>query len=417
MRVSMWWKSNYGTEPLEIDLPEEWQVTRVGLNAPPPFSDAEIEEAIRNPIGCRPLREEVRDHRTVCIAVDDLTKPTEAYRSVPVIIDELLTGGIRGEDIYFVISTGTHRPGTLDDHRKKLGPDIAGRFRVYNHNPYQNNEYIGETRAGTKVYINALFLAADYKIGVGMLMPHNLAGFSGGGKIVMPGLASVDAVEVNHRSTLRGLAGRIGTLEGNMVREDIDEAAAKAGLDFIVNSVHGEDGRTVRVFAGKPRDAYAIAVREAQKVYACDVSYQNDIGIFNAFPRDTWFLLSLSSMDVWSTREPERAVVREGGTIVIINYCAEGAGEHGLHTKGMKHYVKRDQHGTFREILAGRDLIFLSPNLHRGIIADYYDKEAALCATWSEVLSLLRKKHGGTARVSVFPCGTLQMDRVVLAAT
>jgi nickel-dependent lactate racemase len=248
-------------------------------------------------------------------------------------------------------------------------------------------------------------------------MPHNLAGFSGGGKIVMPGLGSIDAVEANHRGTLKGLSGRIGVLEGNQVRADIEEAAERAGLNFIVNSVHGEDGATVQVFAGDPRETYAEAVARAQQVYACDVVYGEDVGVFNAFPRDNWFLLSLSSMDVWSSREASRAIVRPGGTIVVINHCTEGAGEHGLHTKGMKHYVMRDEHGTFRQILADRDLIVLSPNLHPGIVKDYYRKPVALCPTWPDVRTLLERKHGARATVSVFPCGTLQMDRAVLEST
>ena len=99
---------------------------------------------------------------------------------------------------------------------------------------------------------------------------------------------------------------------------------------------------------------------------------------------------------------------------MIVNHCSEGAGEHGLHGKGMKHYVMRDEHGTFRDILADRELIFFSPNLHSGVIRDYYRKDVGLAATWDEVVRRLRVKHGGTARVVVFPCGALQMDRAVL---
>ena len=410
----MWWKSNYGNEPLEIDFPDGWQVSRIGLNDAQPLTDEELRDGVRHPIGAKPLAEQVRGRRDVCIAIDDLTKPTEAWRTAPIVIEELKRGGIAADDIFFLVSLGTHRALTLDDFRKKLGPDIPRRHRIYNHNAYQNNTVIGETTRGLPIAVNALFLAADYRIGIGMLMPHNLAGFSGGGKIVMPGLASIDAIEANHRSTLRGLAGRIGVLEGNQVRADIDEAAGQANLDFIVNSVHGEDGRTVKLFCGDHRTAFRQAVEEAQRVYACDVSYNADVGVFNAYPRDNWFLLSLSSMDVWSSRDEDRQVVRPGGTIVIINHCSEGAGEHGLHTKGMKHYVMRDEHGTFRQILEGRELIFFSPNLHDGIVRDYYRKPASVCHSWSDVRTTLARRHGDTVTVSVFPCGTLQMDRAVL---
>lgn len=415
-RVQMWWKSIEGPEPIEIDFPGSWDVRRIGLNAPGPMSDEEIAAAIRRPATGARLADRVRGRRDVCIAVDDLTKPTEAWRTAPIVVEELQRGGIDPDDIYFVISLGTHRALSLQDFRRKLGPALPMRHRIYNHSPYQNNRAIGRTSNGQPIEVNRFFLEAGYRIGIGMLMPHNLAGFSGGGKIVMPGLGSIDAVEANHRSTLKGLAGRIGVLEGNQVRADIEEAAERAGLDFIVNSVHGEDGATVQLFAGDPRDTYEAAVARAQQVYACDVAYGQDVGVFNAFPRDNWFLLSLSSMDVWSSRDEAHAIVRRGGTIVIINHCTEGAGEHGLHTKGMKHYVMRDEHGTFRQILEDRDLIVLSPNLHDGIVKDYYRKPVAVCATWSEVKQRLERKHGSSAAVSVFPCGTLQMDRAVLGA-
>lgn len=410
----MWWKSNYGRERLEIDFPDGWRVQRVGLNAPPSIGDEEIRAAVRQPIGGPALAELARGRKTVCIAVDDLTKPTQASRIAPIVVDELQRAGVRPDDVYFVISLGTHRALTLDDFRKKLGSDIVRRHRVYNHSPYQNNVAVGETSRGLPIEINAMFVNADFRVGIGMLMPHNLAGFSGGGKIVMPGLASLKAVEANHRSTLRGVAGKIGVLEGNAIRADIEEAAERAGLDFIINSVHGEDGETVAIFAGHPHTAFRHAVSEAQKVYACDVTYGEDVGVFNAFPRDNWFLLSLSSMDVWSSRDESRGIVRRGGTIVVVNHCSEGAGEHGLHSKGMMHYVMRDEHGTFKDILQDRDLIFLSPNLHEGIVKDYYRKPVVLCHTWSEVRSVLERKHGAHATVSVFPCGTLQMDRAVL---
>ena len=412
--VQMWWKASEGAEPLEIDFPDGWCIRRIGLNAPSPMSDEEIAAAIRHPVAGPPLAERVRGCKDVCIAVDDLTKPTEAWRTAPIVLEELQRGGIDPDDVFFVVSLGTHRALPLQDFRRKLGPTLPMRHRIYNHSPYQNVRSIGHTSRGLPIEVNSFFLDAGYRIAIGMLMPHNLAGFSGGGKMVMPGLASLNAVEANHRSTLKGLAGRIGVLEGNQVRADIDEAAARAGLNFIVNSVHGEDGATVKLFAGDPAETYRLAVAQAQQIYACDVTYGEDVGVFNAFPRDNWFLLSLSSLDVWSSRDDGRAIVRRGGTIVIVNHCTEGAGEHGLHTKGMKHYVMRDEHGTFRQMLEARDLIVLSPNLHAGIVRDYYRKPVAVCSTWAEVRTLLERKHGASATVSVFPCGTLQMDRAVL---
>lgn len=412
--VDLWWKSWYGNEKTQISLPESWDTKTFTLNSPPPITDQQIKEQILNPCGCPPLSQLAKSKKTVCIAVDDLTKPTEAFRIAPLLIEELVRGGIDKENIYFVISLGSHRALTLADFRKKLGQEIASNFRIYNHSPYQNNQYIGKTSFGTELYIDKLYLEADLKIAIGMVMPHNLAGFSGGGKIVLPGLASIDTVEANHRSTLRGLQGKVGSLTGNKVRADIDEAARMAGLDFICNSIHGTDGKTVKIFCGDMSQAFKQAVKEAVEVYSCYPRYNEDVGIFNAFPRDNWFLLSLSSLDIWATRDKDKAIVKKGGTIVIINQCSEGAGEHGLHTRGMRHYVFRDEHGTFKEILEDRELIFFSPNLNYGIIKDYYRKKASLCKSWEEVLKLLQEKHRDDASASIYPCGTLQMDRSVI---
>ena len=409
----MTWKSSYGNEPLHVWTPADWDTEVVRLPERAPLSDEAIARIIRSPIGCAPLREQVRGLKTVCIAIDDLTKPTEGHRVVPPILDELRAGGIQDSDIYFVISLGTHRALTLDDFRKKLGRDIAGRFRVYNHCPFENNQSIGVTSRGTNVSIDRHFIAADFKIGVGMLMPHNMAGFSGGGKIVLPGLAAIDTVEQNHRSTMRGLPGAIGVLEGNEVRADIDEAARMAGLGFIVNGIHNERGETVELFAGDVVEAYRNAFGCAVDYYGCRVRYDNDVGIFNAFPRDNWLLLSLSSLDIWSTRDPDKAIVRPGGTIVIINHCSEGAGEHGLHTRGMRHFVYRDKHGIFAPILETRRLIFFSPNLNEATLRDYYAGPVELYDDWGALMVPLTARHGPGTRAAVFPCGTLQMDRSV----
>lgn len=413
--ITMKWKSWYGNENITINLPEMWDVEIIKTKSAQVMTDNEIRKVILSPTGCRPLSQEVKNKQTVCITIDDLTKPTEIYKTAPIVIEELLKGGVKRENIFFLVSLGTHRACTLPDLKKKLGDDIALNFRVYNHNPYQNNIYIGDTSRGTKLYINKFFMDADYKIAIGMLMPHNLAGFSGGGKIVLPGLSSIETIEENHRSTLRGLQGNIGCLEGNQVRADIDEAAEKAGLNFIINSLHGDTGETVKLFCGDPNETYRIAVNEAIDIYSCTPRYNNDIGIFNAFPRDNWFLLSLSSLDVWSTRDKDKEIVSPDGTIVIINNCSEGSGgEHGLHGKGMKHHVMRNEHGTFKDILINRELIFFSPNINMGIIKDYYKKNAILCRKWEEVIAILREKYINSAKVAVFPCGTLMMDKAVI---
>jgi nickel-dependent lactate racemase/CMP-N-acetylneuraminic acid synthetase len=412
--VQMPWRSWYGNELLDIELPSDWNVSVATMNDATEISDDMIKKALTNPIASPRLSELAKGKKTACIAVDDLTKPTEVFRILPPVIDELRKGGLKDDGVYILTSVGTHRPLTRKDMVKKLGREIVEKFRVYNHNAYQNNVLIAKTSFGTPVEIDRMFLEADLRMGIGTLMPHPYAGFSGGGKIVMPGLASIDSVDINHKPVNVSLQGRIGQVTGNSRREDIEEAARMSGLHFIVNTLSNSRGKTCAVFAGSPKEAFAEASRHALKVYSTDVPYGIDVGIFNAFPRDTWFLLSLNALNVWASRDPDKEIVRRGGTIVIINACPEGLGEHGLVGKGMRQHVRRDRHGTFKGPLEGRKVIFFSPNVHPAYIYDHYPEGVLLFNRWEDVLNEVRKRHGSGTRAAVFPCAPLQMDQHVI---
>ena len=134
-------------------------------------------------------------------------------------------------------------------------------------------------------------------------MPHPYAGFSGGGKIVVPGLAGIKSIDVNHKPVNKSLQGKIGQVENNSRRADIEEAANMAGLDFIVNTISNSLGDTASIYSGNPVDVFNTASKKAIEVYSTNVPYNMDVGIFNAFPRDTWFLLALNSLNVWGSRD------------------------------------------------------------------------------------------------------------------
>ncbi len=408
------WKSWYENGMMEVILPDDWTVSLAEMKGSKAVNDEEIKESILSPIGTPRLAEMVEGKRSICIAVDDLTKPTEASRIIPVLMEELRAGGVEEEGVYFLISTGTHRPLTREDLIKKLGKDIVENFRVYNHNAYQNNKFLGNTRAGTPIYIDAFFLNADFRIGICTLMPHPYAGFRGGGKIVMPGLAGIDSIDANHRPVNESLQGQIGKVQGNSRREDIDEAARIARLDFIVNTISTSRGKTAGVFAGHPSKAFVKATEAASRIYSTTVPYGLDVGVFNAFPRDNWFLLSLNALNVWGSRDDDKQVVRQGGTIVIINACSEGVGEHGLVGKGMRHHIRRDKHGTFKGLLEGRRLLFFTPTINQRVIDDHYPKGVLAFQKWEALVEELKKHHPAGTRACVFPCASLQLDEALV---
>ena len=387
------------------------------MNDAQEIQDQDIEKSITNPLNTDKLSIQTKKCKSVCIAVDDLTKPTEAFRIIPLILQELHYAGIRDDAIYFIVSTGTHRSLTFAELCKKLGKNIVDNYKVYCHNAYQNNKFLGDTSNGTPVYIDNLYLQADFKIGIGTLMPHPYAGFSGGGKIVMPGLAGIESIDVNHRPVNESLQGKIGQVEGNSRRDDIEEASKMAGLDFIVNTISNSLGKTAAVFTGNPDSVFLSASKEALKIYSTKVSYNVDIGIFNAFPRDTWFLLALNSLNVWGSRDSDKEIVRRGGSIVIITASSEGIGEHGLVGKGMLHHIRRDKHGTFGGPLQDRHLIFYCPTVNQSYIYDHYPDHVKVFNKWNFVIDELRKHHPKNPKTVIFPNSSLQIDSNLINST
>ena len=409
--VQLFWKSCYGNEKLILGFPQKWNVKVMPMKDALTTSDGEMREKILKPIGSSRLRDLAIGKRKVAVAIDDLDRPTETYRILPFVIDELISGGVKKDDIYIIVSLGSHRPLTRIDLIKKVGEGIVKTIKIYNHNPYENLKYLGRTSWGTPLYINQFFMEADLRIGVGMLSPHPYAGFSGGGKIVLPGLAGMDTMELNHKPANAALSGEIGRVEENTRRAEIDEAAKIAGLDFIVNTVCNSEGKSGGVFAGEPTKAFVEAVKYAKKVYETNVVYNLDIGVFNAFPKDTHMLLAMNALNVWSTRDPDKEIVRNGGVIVIVSACSEGAGYHGLGDKGMRMYIRKDKHGSFKQLLKGRKIIFFSPNLINADIYDHYPRNVLLCNEWWEVINELKKDFGKGTSAGVFPCAALQMDK------
>ena len=181
----------HGVKELKIALPDSWQVevcNMAGYNRPP-LNPAAIKKAVGSPIGMAPLREYARGKKEVVILFDDMTRVTRVAEIVPHVLAELAAAGIKDSQIRFIAAGGCHGALNRVDFVKKLGEDVLKRFPVYNHNPFDNCVYAGTTTGGTKVNINAEVMQCDLKIGIGSIVPHEMAGFGGGSKIVLPGVA------------------------------------------------------------------------------------------------------------------------------------------------------------------------------------------------------------------------------------
>src|SRR4030042_29384 len=210
----------------------------------PRLESADIKKAVGSPIGMAPLREYARGKKQVVILFDDMARVTRVAEIVPHVLAELGAAGINDSRIRFIAACGCHGAMNRSDFTKKLGEDVLRRFPVYNHTPFDNCVYAGTTRGGTKVLINAEVMKCDLKIGIGSIVPHIMAGFGGGGKIVLPGVAAYETILAFHSS--RESSGRrrdkdtvtgMGAYEGNPRRRDIDEAAGIAGLDMKIDAI------------------------------------------------------------------------------------------------------------------------------------------------------------------------------------
>jgi nickel-dependent lactate racemase len=222
------------------------------------------------------------------------------------VLEELLRGGVRPEDITILIAHGTHRPSTDEEVRAKVGEEIARRFRIERHQctDEQSQAFVGLTGWGTPVWVNRIVLEADRRIGIGHIGPSPYAGYSGGYKLILPGVAALDTVNANH----------------SLVSLDIDEAGRMVGLDFVVDVVLCQDEQIARAFAGAPEEVFREGVALARKVYEVTVPPDVDIAVTTGYPYD------LNLYQAARAVEYADAVVRPGGSILLVAACPEGVG-------------------------------------------------------------------------------------------
>jgi nickel-dependent lactate racemase len=410
-KVTIPWGCWRGAKPLGLTFPNNWRVTVAAMADGPDVSQAEIRKAFQNPIGQEPIRKLAEGKKTAAIAVDDLTRPTQAHRFLPFVVEELNQAGVQDENIKIIMAIGCHRPLMKVDQEKKLGKKMANRFPVYNHHPYENLVNVGNTSRGTPVILNRHFMEAEVKIGVGFITPHPTAAFGGGGKIVIPGLGSIDTIEKNHTPAFQGKIGNTGfsrgyDIDSNELRADIEEGARMAGLNGIVNSAGTSEGKTAGVFVGDLVKAHRAAVELARKVYVTEAPCDADIGIFNAFPEDTELVQAQKALNVWTGNEACRPV-REGGKVVIATASSDGLGFHSLADRGMRLYSRVGRRKAVGDIFQGRKVIVYSPNCSCADLLERYPEEVIIRNTWKEILEEL--KDGPAAQsVTIFPNGSLQ---------
>jgi len=374
------------------------------------FGASDLTAALAAPIQAPGLQTLAQGKKTVAIAVEDITRPGQAGPVLEAMLESLTAAGIEPTSVRVIFALGGHGPMRQHEMTLKVGPKIMEQCDVSNHHPYENLVDLGTSKSGIPIHINRNFHEADLKLAVGSVVPHPYAGFGGGGKIVLPGVAGIETLYTNHRPAVTGLSGAgLGVVDGNTARAEMEEIALAAGLAAVVNIVPGANREPLGYFYGHPVAAHREAVKLAREVFRTDVTPGADVAILNAYPKDGEVLQVGNAFNAYRACDPP--LVRDGGTIVISAACPFGRGYHSLHGPGGRLYrdpVKRDY-------LGERELIVFAPDLSTHDVRKSFWPGYPHAKTWDEVQNLINARHPEGGRMIVVPTAPLAIPQTQAA--
>ncbi len=312
-------------ENVEISVEKQRCLGLIGIEEPPAVSwpDAFL-SAFRSPLGTPRLRDLSRGAKKVAVIVSDSTRGVPTAKVMPMILAELADAGIRRENVTVIIATGVHRPATQDEIRDIVGENNLKGISVINHNPYDAELLvnIGKTSFGTPVEVSKAVYEADMRISVGKVEPHEFAGFSGGRKSVLPGIASERTIEINHRpEMLMSPEARPGQLVKNPIHLDMVEAAGLLKIHFTVNLALNQAGQTIGIFTGGIDEAHAAAVEFMRSF--CQITLKERPDIIVTTPGRPLNINFYQSVKPLIALAP---VMSPGGILVLYCSCRDGLG-------------------------------------------------------------------------------------------
>jgi nickel-dependent lactate racemase len=286
-----------------------------------------VQEAIRNPFGTDRLVNLAAGKQNAVIVINDITRPAPSQLFVEEIARELNESGISDSAITLLVATGNHRPNTTDELIEMVGEHNFKRFTIVNHSATDPSQlvYLGQTRRGLDIEINRLVTEADLTITTGIITPHQTAGFSGGRKSIVPGVAGEKSLMQHHSFPIRSEEPVMGVMENNRFHEEAVEAARTVGVDFIINVVKNNHGEIVAVVAGDLEEAHEAGVRICRQTWELEVPDLYDITIVSpgGYPKD--FDMHQSQKALASAE----IITKPGGSIILVAECLDGIGSFG----------------------------------------------------------------------------------------
>jgi lactate racemase len=333
-------KLAYGREGLWIDLPDSANFRVIEPLFVPGLADeaASIRAALRSPLGTSPLQEIVRsvisagNPPSTVVVFSDITRPMPNERVLPVLLDELAQAGVRDEDIVLINGLATHRQQTEEELERMLGREIVQRYRIIQHDAWDvaNLVDVVPNNTGRMVRINRFYMEASIRILTGFIEPHFFAGFSGGPKAVLPGIADLDAVMDNHNAAMIGHPNATWAITlGNPIWEEMFHAASATHPSFLLNVTLNKQKEITGVFAGEMSAAHQAGTDYVKRKAMQPVSEPFDIVITS----NSGYPLDLNLYQAVKGMSAAAQVVREGGDIIIAAECWDGIPTHGQYAR------------------------------------------------------------------------------------
>ena len=365
--------------------------------------------ALEHPIGKERLCTYDLAGKKIAIVTSDISRPLPSYRILPALLNELAKAGAKEEDITVVLALGSHRKHTEEEKIALCGKEAYSRVRCIDSTP-EDCIHLGTTKSGTPVDISRVVAEADFRICLGNIEFHYFAGYSGGAKAIMPGVSTPEAIQANHRMMVSPDA-HAGKLEGNPIREDIEEAGEICGVDYIVNAVLDEHKNIVYAVAGDVTEAHRDGCRYLDRMYRKPLKERADIVLVSqgGAPKDANLYQTQKALD------NAKHAVKKGGTIILIGACPEGMGsgkfESWLTSAPTAHSMVERIHKEFElgghkaaaigMVLEDADIYFVSqmdPEFVRSIFLTPF-------ASAQEAFDCAIKKYGNNATVLAMPYG------------
>lgn len=420
----------YGKTGLEVDLPGGNVVGPLEIRPAPPLEDpgSAIAEAISRPTGTPPLAELAQGHSDACIAICDITRPVPNQLILDHLLPTLESAGIPREKILILIATGLHRPNEGDELVELVGEQIAANYRIENHYGKELDQHtcLGDSPRGVPAWIDSRFVEADLKITTGLIEPHLMAGYSGGRKLICPGIAALETVKVWHGPDfIEHPRADCGMLEGNPVHEENTAIARMAGCDFIVNVTIDDERRVTSVVAGDMEEAFLEGVRFVETVVKVEVPAACDVVVTSCagYPLDTTFYQSVKGLT------GALPIVKQGGRIIIAASLSEGVGS----PEFQQLFEDNESLEVFMERILGKDYFVmdqwqleeLAKVLRKAQVTYVSDGLAPerlgelfvdVAASVEDAVAESLQEYGSEARIAVIPKGPYVLPSVAAEA-